>query len=679
MRPQELQKRLQDQAAASPDDSVKHALSTARGLGDFLQSIDKLTPAELETIVDQAIGMLEGFYVHLPFKRAMHGIDPLRRLRLLRRRLADIPSEIAFHKEMTEIFTSLRDLHTNYVLPSHFGNMIAFLPFKIETWFDTAKEPHFIVSLTAQGFTHATFVPGVELRYYNGVPIRRAIEIAAQYHAGSNPAARQARGVAGLTKRAMNIAPPPDEEWAVIGYRTLAGVEDEIRLEWTISDLPQELEHPVADNPALATAIGLDLEGDTFRRIERMLYSPAMVQASRNLKGFRERAKASKGPSLSLESSESVRQSASQQVDHEISKYAEEAAFEVGGTDSTMPLVFTARPMQAGSRLVAYVRIHTFMVDDDDQFVNEFIRLISQPSMPKDGLVIDVRGNGGGLIWAGERLLQLLTPRTIEPCRAQFISTSQNVELCRKVPTLLGKWLPSLERSLATGAPYSSAFPITPADRCNDIGQRYYGPVVLITDARCYSTTDIFAAGFRDHDIGKILGTDENMGAGGANVWTLEMIRGFFGASAPLQALPRGAGMRVAIRRTLRVGPEAGTEMEDLGVTPHVVHLRTEQDVMNENPHLLAKAAELLVEILNGAPPRVFDVTSAVNGAQLSIAIASKQVDYVEFSVDGRSQGSADVVNDAVQFTVAGGPGSRVDLRGYLGTGQHVCSRRLTI
>jgi hypothetical protein len=203
--------------------------------------------------------------------------------------------------------------------------------------------------------------------------------------------------------------------------------------------------------------------------------------------------------------------------------------------------------------------------------------------------------------------------------------------------------------------------------------------VVLITDARCYSTTDIFAAGFRDHDIGKILGTDENMGAGGANVWTLEMIRGFFGASAPLQALPRGAGMRVAIRRTLRVGPEAGTEMEDLGVTPHVVHLRTEQDVMNENPHLLAKAAELLVEILNGAPPRVFDVTSAVNGAQLSIAIASKQVDYVEFSVDGRSQGSADVVNDAVQFTVAGGPGSRVDLRGYLGTGQHVCSRRLTI
>ena len=62
------------------------------------------------------------------------------------------------------------------------------------------------------------------------------------------------------------------------------------------------------------------------------------------------------------------------------------------------------------------------------------------------------------------------------------------------------------------------------------------GPVVLITDARCYSTTDIFAAGFQDHKVGTILGTDNNTGAGGANVWTLELIRQYFqsgGMTAP--------------------------------------------------------------------------------------------------------------------------------------------------
>jgi hypothetical protein len=85
MRPQELEKRLQDQVAASADDSVKGVLSTARGLRAFLSTIDKLSPQEIALIVDQAIEMLEGFYVHLPFKRAMHGIDPVRRLRLLQR------------------------------------------------------------------------------------------------------------------------------------------------------------------------------------------------------------------------------------------------------------------------------------------------------------------------------------------------------------------------------------------------------------------------------------------------------------------------------------------------------------------------------------------------------------------------------------------------------------------
>ena len=39
--------------------------------------------------------------------------------------------------------------------------------------------------------------------------------------------------------------------------------------------------------------------------------------------------------------------------------------------------------------------------------------------------------------------------------------------------------------------------------------------MVLVTDARCYSTTDIFCAGFQDHGIGRILGVGAATGAGG--------------------------------------------------------------------------------------------------------------------------------------------------------------------
>jgi Peptidase family S41 len=57
------------------------------------------------------------------------------------------------------------------------------------------------------------------------------------------------------------------------------------------------------------------------------------------------------------------------------------------------------------------------------------------------------------------------------------------------------------------------------------LGQRYYGPVVLITNARCYSATDTFTAGFADHRIGTILGVGPNTGAGGANVWTHGLLK----------------------------------------------------------------------------------------------------------------------------------------------------------
>ena len=86
-------------------------LATARPLSAFLATVGALEPADRALIVDQAIVLLEGFYAHLPLKRAMHAVDPLQRLRLLRHRLEQFPSELAFHAEMTDIFTSLRPAH----------------------------------------------------------------------------------------------------------------------------------------------------------------------------------------------------------------------------------------------------------------------------------------------------------------------------------------------------------------------------------------------------------------------------------------------------------------------------------------------------------------------------------------------------------------------------------------
>src|SRR6476660_3104029 len=71
-----------------------------------------------------------------------------------------------------------------------------------------------------------------------------------------------------------------------------------------------------------------------------------------------------------------------------------------------------------------------------------------------------------------------------------------------------------------TGAPFSRGFPIYPPDRYNQIGQVFNHPVVLVVDPLCSSATDVFAAGFQDHQIGPVLGLSGRTGAGGANVWS---------------------------------------------------------------------------------------------------------------------------------------------------------------
>jgi hypothetical protein len=194
----------------------------------------------------------------------------------------------------------------------------------------------------------------------------------------------------------------------------------------------------------------------------------------------------------------------------------------------------------------------------------------------------------------GELILQTLTPRRVEPEPLQFLNTPLNLEICRRNGATstwadLTQWVESMQQALQTGATLSAGFPISDPEACNAIVQKYFGPVVLITDALFYSTTDIFAAGFQDHEIGPILGADGNTGAGGANVWEHR----FFvsdvlpGAGSVYQLLPSGAGMRVSIRRTLRVGRRAGTPVEDLGVIPTERHFMTRNDVLNNNVDLI--------------------------------------------------------------------------------------------
>src|SRR4029079_9050010 len=147
-------------------------------------------------IVEQARVLMEMNYVHLPMKRAIHAIDPIQQLKLLRFQLAewnqDLESTLDFHRRMLSIFGSTRDLHTLYLLPEPYRNCTAYLPFLIEQCLEGRSE-RCIVTRTALRADAATmsddsgqakFEHGVEVLARNGVPIVRAIKINAESQAG---------------------------------------------------------------------------------------------------------------------------------------------------------------------------------------------------------------------------------------------------------------------------------------------------------------------------------------------------------------------------------------------------------------------------------------------------------------------------------------------------------------
>lgn len=620
-------------------------------LRQFLATVGQLSLADRRLLVEQAIVLMERVYVHLPLKKAMHAVDPLQRLRLLQARLAEMteaqmPSELQFHNEMTTIFTAVRDLHTNYILPAPFSQATAILPFQMEEYFEN-QQPKYLVSQVFAGLNHPTFKPGVEVIAWNGMPIVQAIAQNAERQAGSNMPARLARGLEALTIRPLLISLPPAEEWVIVGYRTPDGKDQEIRLFWQIFT-PETAVGGVDPNTfsLQATALGIDIQSDAARQVKKALFAPKVVAAEQRF-----------------------------------AQAVNPMTVPVQGLESRMPGIFRAQKVDTPSGSFGYIRIFTFNEMDVDGFVAEFIRLAHL--LPQTGLIIDVRGNGGGVILNGERLLQVLTPRTIEPERTEFINSPLTLEMVRLhsgddrpySDFDLTPWLPSMKQAVQTGAIYSSGFPITDVESANNIGQKYCGPVVLIIDALCYSTTDIFAAGFQDHQIGPVLGTSDNTGAGGANVWTHELFQAVLEASpsSPFKPLPNGANMRASVRRTLRVGDRTGTPVEDLGIVPDKRHYLTKNDLLKSNMDLINQAASLLAQL----PVHTLTINvTAKSATALTVAVTAKNVSRVDVYLEGRPQRSLDVQDGTTEIQLPRPAQSTVlELRGFSGNRLVACRK----
>lgn len=578
-------------------------------------------------VVDVFIGLLEGLYAHLPLKRSMYGVDPVQRLRLLKQRV-DRMDPLEFHYEMAGIVTGLRDAHTRYIGPSAFAGRAAMLPFLVEAY-GPMTAPRYIVSNVADDRSlidnSRYFRPGVEIRWWNGVPMDRAVDLHADNETGGRPDARRARALESMTLRALQYGPPPDERWVTVGYVDRKGVERELRLEWRVVTPRQAATSGQLSAGKGDLAFGIDPAAETHRRVKKLLFAPDLWLADQ---------RAARTPSV-----------------------APVAAGE--WLPTSMQDVLAARVWPVGRERVGHLRLWSFDVADDQAYLDEVIRLLGL--LPDRGLIIDLRANPGGLIWAAERLLQLFTPRRVQPTRFSLIATplTRAMAAAPQNSGELEPWGGSLRDAIADGEAYSCAVPITPVESCNDIGQVYGGRVVAIVDPNTYSAGDLFAAGFVDNQIGPLINVGEATGAGGANVWSPQHVGdALVGTGFDQQPLPGGISYTLAVRRATRAGPAEGTAIEDVGVHDGFPYAMTERDLIDKNKPMLSHAGRIVL----GLPHTTLTVTASANGGA-EVVVRTRGVDQLDVVVDGLSQASRTVTAPTTRVELPAG-WSLVEIRG---------------
>jgi len=426
---------------------------------------------ERAAILDAAIHVVEDVYVHRALKSAQYGIDVVAQLRAIRARASDL-DHATFHRQMRRAFAQLHDRHASY--SGGLPNKLFVLGVTIKQTFADDPPKFYVVHVDPE----VSAVPvGSEVRLWNGVPIAHVIDEFSEDVGAGNEASRKAVARKYLTQRPSGRFDLPAENWVRLDIVDPAGASRVVELRWH------------RDEPAPASPPSVHNERHTEQGIDR---------------------------------------------DYHRTRSPPHKLFRQCSSAATPPPVWGCA-IEAGGKRLGYLKFESFHLGsfyvDSDAFVADVQRLLK--TLPQNGLIIDVRGNPGGDINSGELVMQLLTDKTISPHGFRF-RASETAETIARLNDRFSRWLPTISQGRQFGSEHSADLPLLacrpepgrpqpePACAYNRIGQVYKGRSVLLADAITYSTADMFTSLYHYHEVGEVICTDGNIGAGGANVWRYE-------------------------------------------------------------------------------------------------------------------------------------------------------------
>jgi C-terminal processing protease CtpA/Prc len=505
-----------------------------------------------ELMARQALFFIKNLFVHreLKIKDFGAGSDPVPRLEDMVKRAASL-SDSEFHAAMQKIFLDLHDHHTNYMAPLPLRCSYAIAPLDFVDVYDNNT-----LKVVVRGRTTVlgekapetkVAQPGDELIALNGKPIKDVLEDMKRLSGGANDDAMTMGAIMHLAFVPLAEQPVPEND--LIKYTLKRGNET----------IQIDSRYFAAVNiPSCVEEVKGRFSRRTFGRADFLRAENPHIRVYKDLVA---------PPSLA--------------------PFSEEGKLPVGQ--------FYTISTPAGK--LAKFDLETFVPEgqeSSDSVIHMVKKLLEKSQDEADALIIDMRGNGGGLILLAEGLTQLFTPNAVAPMPVRYLPNDLNLTMfLNSNQGHENGWSKDTRDAIAAGARYTKPRVITSADAANRYGQVWFKPVVILTDASCYSACDLFAASMQDHAGATIIGTHASTGAGGANVMEYDIFRIIFDAanpaSNPFLTLPGHQGMRVSWRQTIRAGKNAGALIEDAGVKSDVVVRYQTADIVGGESRLLMK------------------------------------------------------------------------------------------
>ena len=479
--------------------------------------------ATKKLVLNQAKLVLTEIFVHQDVKSRDFGpsANPLPKLNALEKRLNTV-SDADFHNSLTNIFLGLKDLHTLYYLPKPFACYESFLPFRFK-----------YVSLNQENKAFA--VTYVDSRKVVTDLLPKPFNVAV----GDLLISYDGLPVNEAVKKA-----------AINSY----GANSEAQFRLAQDDL-RYLNHSVDQLPASNT-VNLEFENQQGQRYKLKL--PWVAYADDDCI-----IPTSEIPSLNTNKMKRM------------------------GTikgETEEPILYWHINSPAFGNF-GYIELTTFNPEvlSNDETVIKIRNLLLNELRDTDGLVIDLRDNQGGQIPFAEKIVQLFSPKEVLPLQYILKNSEANYVYFSK-SDIEDPFTALLETARRFGTSFTSSYSISEKEEINDLGQAYFKPVAVFVNSKCYSSCEVLAAQFQDHEVGTIFGEDLQTGGGGANVYYLDKILEEEFAQtdpAPFAKLPGEQNIQFSFRQAIRVGKNAGSLIENVGVRVDRISPMNLTDIFN--------------------------------------------------------------------------------------------------